>query len=335
MAEPTLSLPGLLDLRYSEYWLLVWGTALLAGCLHWLLARPDRRFGAGHGAARSAGMALMSVPAWMALWSFVDSVSVLVDGGSVLRPISERGLTRIYAYGIVRDVGYLGVGFLLWTLHRGLPTGLRDLAARLRDEGFPMGRSGREGASVLHGYALFPLLLVATVGFNVLLSGFEALQNGDESRVWDNLTVYHVVMISLAAGFTEELVYRVLLLVALQRLLLRLGAGPTPALFGAVAVQAVVFGLAHSGYGTWSHVLLPAAFGVVAGLVAVRFGLWAAVLLHVLVDVYALGAQVFSEAPWFQLLLAWGLAVNLVVAVGVAVWSLARRLPERGGRPTA
>ena len=323
MAQPTLSV--LLDLRYSEYWLLVWGTALLTGIAYHLLTRPDRRLGPGHGAARSAGLALMVVPLWMALWSFVDSISVLVDSGSVLRPISERGLSRIYSYSVARDVGYLGVGFLLWTLHQGLPASLRDLAARLRDEGFPMGRSGREGTSLLHGYALFPVLLLITVGFNVLLSGAEALQNGDESRVWDTLTLSHVVMISLAAGFTEELVYRVLLLLVLQRLLLRLGAGPAPALWGAVGLQAVAFGLAHSGYGTWSHVLLPAGFGLVAGLVAVRFGLWAAVLLHVLVDVYALGAELFSEVPALATVLAWGLALNVVVALAVAGWSLLRR----------
>ncbi len=339
MAQPTallnaLGAPGaLIDLRFSTYWIFVWLSAAATAALYHALARPAATGGRA-APLRSLGLGLMVVPAWMAVWGFVDSISVLADPNSVLRPISPEGLTRIYAHGLLRDLGYLGVGFLLWTAHHGLPTSLHAFAARLRDEGFPLGRRGREGASILHGAAWFPVLLVGTVLVNAALTNAApALTNGDESRVWDNLTVYTVVMVSLTAAFTEELTYRVLLLVAFQRLLLRAGQPERTALWGAVAVQSIVFGLAHAGYGTWIHVLLPTFFGVIAGVAAVRFGLWTAVVLHFLVNVYALGSEVFSEVPWFETLLLWGLVLNLALTLAVGIqWAL-RRTDRRRARP--
>ncbi len=315
-----------LDLRFSEYWLLVWAGAAVTGILYSILARERPP-----GAARSVGLGLMSVPVWMAIWGFVDSISVLTDPNSVLRPISRAGLSRTYAHGLIRDIGYLGSGFLLWTLHQGFPLRVRELAARLRDEGFPMGRSGRESTSSLHGYAWFPVLLLGTIAFNLLIrQAAPALNNGNESDVWANLTLYHVVMISLTAAFTEELVYRVFLLAVLQRILLRVGASARASIIGAVVGQAILFGLAHAGYGTWSHVLLPAGFGIIAGIAAVRFGLWSAIVLHFLVDIYALGAQLFTELPWFAAFLTWGLLVNIAVALGIGLrwaWTNLRPAP--------
>ncbi len=308
-----------LELRFSEYWTLVWLSALAGGVLYHVLARHP-----GRGVARSAGLALMSVPVWMAIWGFVDSITILTDPNSVLRPISRAGLSRVYTRGLVQDLGYLGAGFMLWTLHQGFPRRLSELAARLRDEGFPMGRSGKEGISALHGYGWFPVLLLGTIAVNFFLqNATPALNNGDESDVWANLTIYHVVMISLTAAFTEELVYRVFLLMVLQRLLLRVGLNARLAMIGAMTGQAILFGLAHAGYGTWSHVLLPAGFGIIAGIAAIRFGLWSAVMLHFLVDIYALGAQLFNDIPGFASLLVWGLIANLAVSLGLGLqWVL-------------
>src|SRR5205085_10235048 len=102
----------------------------------------------------------------------------------------------------------------------------------------------------------------------ILTSGFAALRPSGETSQFANLTPYHAIVITVAAGFGEELACRGLLMTALSRRL---------PMWGAVIAQAVFFGFAHSEYGTWIHVLEPALFGLVAGLAVWRFGLWAGI----------------------------------------------------------
>jgi hypothetical protein len=281
----------------------------------------------------AVGLALMTVPLWETLLGIADSFETLVAGGVTLRAYTTHELSRLYSVKIVSDLGYVGAGVLLWCSEDGGLLGQtpRRIARRLSLAGLPMGRRG-EGASALVGYVAFPVLLGATLAASWFLGQFDSLQQSDESSVFDNMTPYHAVLISLAAAFGEEAVYRgvllVLLLAAGTWLARAMGHGEGRVAqvavgSGAVAVQAVVFGFAHSGYATWIHVLLPTLFGLVAGVAAWRFGIWSAIVLHALVDLYAFGAETASSQPWLINTLGALLLVNVAVAVGWAVWKAA------------
>ena len=282
---------------------------------------------------QALGMGLLTVPIWDTLWGILSSFVPLVHGGFVLRPYSRYQLSGLYTYKFLADVGYLAVGFLLYASPRPgtvLSQPPRSLARRLAAERLPMGRLGwlSEGRSALVGLALFPVLLVVTLVANRLVSGVSELNQSDETSLFANMTPYHALLISLAAGFGEELAYRGLLMGWLSRRV------PMAA---AVLLQAAVFGLAHSGYGTWSHVLLPTLFGVVAGAVAWLFGVWASITMHVLVDVYAFGAESVGHFAWvsptLDALFFANLLFTLVAAVYAAAWlanaAEARRIAPR------
>lgn len=368
---------------YAAPWLL--GLAVTGAAL--FLRRPFHQ---------ALGMGIMTVPVWDTLWGILESFGPLLQGGFVLRPYTRHQLSGLYTYKFLADLGYLGVGFLLYaggsswrTFWSQTP---HSLARALAKAGLPMGRwlgHRGEGASMFTGLLFFPVLLLVTYGTNVLLSGFEQLRQSDESSLFANMTPYHALTISLAAGFGEELVYRALLMTglgvawsALARVLgsrgrLALatfallmaavvslglvalaGSGEVPWVFllvlagaavaiallawwlgpmaAAVTIQAVFFGFAHSGYGTWIHVLLPTLFGLVAGLVAYLFGLWAAIVLHVLVNVVAFGLEASVNSPWTIDALGLFLIANLLLTLG---WGIAlgvrwvRRLANEQGPP--
>lgn len=305
---------------YAAPWLLGAGTAVGARLAH----RPWHQ---------AVGIGVMTVPVWDTLWGIIESFGPLLEGGFVLRPYTRHQLSGLYAYKFLADLGYLGLGFLLYA-SGGTWRGFWDLtpqalARKLADAGLPLGRwlGGRgEGASSFAGLLLFPVLLVLTVGANLLLGGIDALRQSDESSLFANMTPYHALAISLAAGFGEELVYRGLIQTGLSRRL---------PMAVAIVVQAVFFGLAHSGYGTWIHVLMPTLFGLVAGLVAYAFGIWAAIVLHVLVDVVAFGVEAIPNAAWVEPVLGTFLLANVLLTV---VWSIAmlvsRLQRSRGAKPS-
>ena len=98
----------------------------------------------------------------------------------------------------------------------------------------------------------------------------------DESLYWRNVTIPLIVMLSLSAGLAEEFLFRGILLTALARRM--------PWVAAALA-QALVFGLVHAGYGTWTHVLGPAVFGLAMAWVARHLGVLVTALLHAEVNV--------------------------------------------------
>ncbi len=256
-------------------------------------------------------VALLTTPVWLTFWNIMASIEVLADPNSVLRAFSQMRLSRLFYRSILSDFGYLGAGVVL--LAR--PGGARNLAAWLRNHGWPTG--GRtETASIRVGFLLFPPLIVVAAMTNWVLYGQQALVNGDETNVWANMTPYHAIFISLAAGFTEEILYRGLILMALTRVV------PT---WVAVVLQAAFFGFAHAGYGTWAHVIGPALFGLFMGFVAMRWGIWAAIVLHVLADVAAFGFDAAANEAWFGTLLTVALLTNLAYAIGAGFqWTLDR-----------
>lgn len=299
---------------YAAPWLLGLGTALAA---RWIARRPWHE---------AAGIGIMTVPVWDTLWGILESFGPLLQGGFVLRPYTRYQLSGLYTYKFLADLGYLGLGFLVyasptWTdFWSQTPNRLASSLVRV---GFPMGRflGGRgEGASLFAGLLLFPVLLLVTVGTNVLLSGFDSLRQSDETRLFANMTPYHALVISLAAGFGEELLYRGLIQTSLARRI--------PILL-AITVQALFFGLAHSGYGTWIHVLLPTLFGLVVGLAAWRLGLWAAIALHFMVDLYAFGAAATANQAWLIPAINTLFLANLVLMFGWVAWWVWKRLQPR------
>ncbi len=283
---------------------LPYDTRLLLSWLCAALLAVGVRYGTKTSWPRAIGIGIMTVPLWLTAWAYVNSIQRLADSGSVLPTYSTWTLSAIWSRSVLVDLGYIGTGFLLAATEgrwRWLEAhGLAGLATKAREMGLPLG--GRsEGASLLWGLLVFPAFILVTWVVNALVYAQPALVNGDETSVWDNMTPYHAIFISLAAGIGEELVYRGVLLVGLLHLLRRME--PRARVTLAVGIQALVFGFAHAGYGTWAHVIVPTLFGLVAGAIAMRYGIWAAILIHVLVDVYAFGLYAAQNAAWFWTLL--------------------------------
>jgi uncharacterized protein len=87
-----------------------------------------------------------------------------------------------------------------------------------------------------------------------------------------------VCLVSLSAGFCEELVFRGYLLPLLRE---QVGV------IGAVALSSLMFGLWHVYLGA-AHVLRTALMGAVfAGIVLLTGHLWIAIALHALIDIYS------------------------------------------------
>lgn len=300
-----------LSLNYDTRLVLSWACAALLGLGLRLLGKfPGRR---------AAGIALMTVPLWLTLWAYVNTIQRLADGGSVLPTYSTWILSSLWTRSTLIDLGYTGAGFLLYAWGQG-PLTVQSLARTAARAGLPMGQRS-EGKSILVGLLAFPVFLFATALVNWLVYSQSAFVNGDETSVWDAMTPYHTIFLSLSAGLGEELVYRGVLLVGLLHLLPKNRWGVA----AAVVLQALVFGFAHAGYGTWAHVIVPTLFGLFAGAVAMRFGIWAAIVFHVLVDIYAFGSDAAANAPWFGVLLAVALLANAMFSGVVSIrWTYRR-----------
>lgn len=263
---------------------------------------------------------LWAVPLIDTFWGIVNSLSVLLDPESVLQPISERGLWLITGRKLVTDLGYLTLGAMVaasggtW---RGFVDAPGRLAGWIARSGVPLGAGEARSASI--GFALFPLLLFATIGADLATRGLDVIRNGQESDVWVHMTVWHALLLAASAAFGEELVYRGVLQTALAKI---------APMWAAITLQAVLFGFAHSGYGTWAHLLAALAFGLFSGFVAWRWGLWAAIVVHFLIDVFAWGPFAAREHPWFGTLLLAILGASLVWSLAVGWTALrGRRVP--------
>jgi membrane protease YdiL (CAAX protease family) len=288
---------------------------------------------------RAVGVGLMSVPVWDLLWQMLDAftpenVRTFITGGPPPPPLSPYRLSSISIYKIINDIGYLVLGFLLWrsdgTLHGIIPDSYRAIARDLARAGFPTGRR-TEGQSMLVGVVAFPLLLAVTYGLTVAAQGIDALRQTDETAVFSRMTPYHALLLSAAAAFGEELLYRGLVLTALRHPFIRQPRQVRALTTGAaIFVQAVLFGIAHSGYGTWIHVILPTLFGLVAGIAAWRFGIWCPIVLHFFVDVVAFGAETYTNHAWFWNLLVVLILANLLFSLAWLAWKGYSRLRPRG-----
>jgi membrane protease YdiL (CAAX protease family) len=301
-------------LDYAQEHVAAWTLALLAG----VVCRVT-----GRSRWRSAGLGLMTVPLWLTLIGILESIAPLVQGGTVLGAASTFDLSNQAISAILRNIGYLGAGFLLWATEGDWRRAdLRPLAREL-GQMVPTWRT--EGRSAAVGAALIPLLALGNHIVFLLTRNLPQINNGDDSQYFTNMTLYHAVLLGAAAALGEELLFRGLLqglLVWGMRGLGRWGVAL------AVLLQAIVFGFAHAGYGNFAHVLFPALFGLLAGALALRFGLWSAIALHFLADFYLFGLEAGSRSAWVLNLVNGIAFANLVLAILLAVQWVRRRLPR-------
>lgn len=278
--------------RFEVRTLIAWTLALAIMLLPWN-ARRNTRIAWG----------LWSVPITLIVLGYLRSIPVLLDGGSVFAPLSERALSFTAMRKLLGTTGYVVAGAIVYGAEsRDLfSTPLASLQAKITSAWrLPLVgdlQSLRVGFGIL-----LPLALVG-MGYEAILYGIGSLVNGQEADAFANMTWYHVVLLSLAAAVSEELVYRGVLQGALHRL--------HP--WFAVGIQGLVFGLAHAGYGTFAHVLLPMGFGLLMGAFRLRWGLMGAILLH-----FGLDALAFSRS----MPLGIGHAILGGSLVAGAAWSL-------------
>jgi hypothetical protein len=100
-------------------------------------------------------------------------------------------------------------------------------------------------------------------------------------------------------------------------------------------LQAILFAMAHGGYGTWVHVLLPLAFALLMGVFVVLVGVWGAVVVHFLIDLYVFGSYVAAGDAVVMvglwLLLSLNAAATLAwLGEGAWRWSRGGAPPWRG-----
>ncbi|MEA3144117.1 MAG: Type prenyl endopeptidase Rce1-like [Thermoplasmata archaeon] len=293
-------------LDYAQEHLAAWTLALLAGAA----CRVTGRSG-----WRAVGFGLMTVPLWLTLLGILASLAPLLQGGTVLGAASTFDLSNQAISAILRNIGYLGAGFILWATEGDWRRAdLRPLAREL-GQIVPTWRT--EGRSAAVGAALIPLLLLGNYIVVRLTSNVPQINNGDDSLYFTNMTLYHALLLSAAAALGEELLFRGLL----QGLLLHgmRGLGRWPSVLLAIVGQALVFGFAHAGYGNFAHVLFPALFGLLAGALALRFGLWSAIALHFLADFYIFGLEAGSRSAWVLNLVNGVAFANLALAIVLAV----------------
>lgn len=258
--------------RYGLSWL---GVILLAWCLRYFARDPWHK---------AIGFALMTWPLWLSCWGFVNTIEFVLNPNSEFRAYTEFELTNIATRGLARKVGYVAAGAIIYTKAWNAES-FGDIKTRLPK--IPMGAwTKTEATSAIAGILIFPFLLAVTIGLNWILYQTPALANGNEENVWMNMTVLLNLGISFQAGFGEELLYRAVLLIGLMRFL---------PIWAAVAIQALIFGIAHGGYGTWAHILLPAGFAVFAGIAVWYTGFWSIVVVHFLIDVYAFSADMHNH----------------------------------------
>lgn len=296
----------------DQYYLGAWFLGAAAAVLATLACRrmtPDwswrRRALAG------LGMGLMSVPGWrVAVLTMPDilrtfcaqgNLDLVIPPGQTLPPSLGYQLSTQVIQTTVAPLGYVILGALCLVAARQpawvrRPTVAGAAAALTRL--VPMGRG--ETRSMATGLAWFPLLALANVVL-LLLTASPSVRTGDDSAVFSRIPLLHVVLLALAAGVAEEVVYRGVMQQGLKGLLRWARVPPPLAVGSAVAIQMVLFAYAHVGYANVQHLLFALLFGLVAGVVVEVWGLWCAIVLHALVDAASFLLSRGDGAAWAAL----------------------------------
>lgn len=256
---------------------------------------------------QSIGLALVLSPFVRMLLNVYVSIDALFVF-TVLEPVSREALWRGIGRTLLYSFAFPAVGLLI--LHNAVPrwksrrAPAKSLPQALAAHGLGPRHSWQRDA--LRGIALFFCIgLAYAVAYGISRLFSPELAGGVESDYWRNITLPLIVLVSVAAGLTEEFLFRGLLLRRLARWL------PWSA---AAVLQALFFGLIHSGYGTWTHVLGPFAFGLGMAWVARILGIVPAMLLHAQVNMVFFAVDVSDVLPSAWALVAALLALNLAAA---------------------
>lgn len=245
-----------------------------------------------------------------ALRASVDLIELapLIGRFTVLQPYPPEVFPRIAQRIVERNLGWPLVGLGAVAVLGG--------AAIARNHLRPLARAGAHWRRELWlGLAIAPLFVLAEGVALLWLAGPGSfLQTGDESALFANATWWHVALLCIVPAFAEELYYRGLL----QGLFDQLLPGPRGA-WWAIGLQGLVFGLAHAGFLTVSHILGPLLFGLAMGYVRSVVGLGATMVCHASVNLFF-----FAVDPGAGSALLLG-AAALVTVVGLGVLAFEAR----------
>lgn len=241
---------------------------------------------------RCTGFALIFAMLWRSIYLSFPDLLVIASGGAVTPPAATSALYRQFFVSVVWDFVYPILG-LMFFLHRvpGIHVPLhwgRQLEGLLRPFGAWVRRSW--AADVAWGSVLFIVDLIAAVILATILAAGATGDVGDDSAVFNLITVDQVFIIAIIAGVGEELLFRGILQSGLHRLV----GTNFLATSIVVLIQAVAFAIVHSGYADLDHVIVPFAFGIFAGYVFRYFGIIPVIMIHVQIDIFAFGASYFN-----------------------------------------
>ncbi|MFA5860354.1 MAG: CPBP family intramembrane glutamic endopeptidase [Candidatus Thermoplasmatota archaeon] len=320
------------QLTTNEYDALVLTLSWIIGFIPIYLRRPNWKWVSGIGLAM-----LISPFVRMAIDIYLTIGALFVF--TVLQPVSQEALwhsvgTRLLWYLVVPGLGLL---LLHGMWHRNAREAGEEI---LRTHGLAPKASWRRDAQ--HGLALFfaiAIAYVAAYGVDRLIP--QTVAGGDETQYWRNVTLPLIILLSATAGLTEEFLFRGVMLKFLSERMPWIAAATAQALF---------FALTHSGYGTWTHVLAPLAFGLGMAWVTRVLGLLPAALLHAQVNVlffaldvapdYVAARGVSGALALGGLVLAmtvasaWALRATKAEAVRSLWRSLRKRFADVGKAPT-
>lgn len=256
---------------------------------------------------KAVGLALVASPFVRMALNFYTSIDALFVY-TVLPPLPRDAMWRSVGRNLVEDFLFPVVGLLL--LHNAFPgwASRRARRGRVPEMLTANGLAPRHswGRDALRGLTLFFCIALAYLGALAIAGLFSPQQaGGDESQYWRNITIPLILLVSGVAGLTEELLFRGILLKRLGRVM--------PWTWAAI-LQAVLFGLIHAGYGTWTHVVGPAAFGLGMAWVARVLGVVPAALLHAQVNIVFFSLDVAHLNPGVYGLLVALALVNVAAA---------------------
>ncbi|HUR68606.1 MAG TPA: CPBP family intramembrane glutamic endopeptidase [Candidatus Thermoplasmatota archaeon] len=253
------------------------------------------------------GVALVATPFVRMMLNIYLSVGALFVF-TVLEPVSREAMWRSVGRDALFDLAFPLAGLLL--AHNAVPgiasrrAPRADIAGALAANGLAPKRSWTRDAA--RGFTLFALIAIAYLGALFLARQVSpTLAGGDESQYWRNITIPLIVLVSGMAGLTEEILFRGVLLTRLGRVM---------PFWAAALAQAIFFGLIHAGYGTWTHVVAPFAFGLGMAWVARVLGIVPAILLHAQVNIVFFALDVAGTVPQAWILLAALAVLNVAAA---------------------
>jgi len=289
------------------------GATALAGALLWL-ARDER-------ACLPAAIAIGAIlyPATDAILDFVH-VAELVGQPTTLEALTPRQLARMPWTIVESNLLVPLTGLALAAALGAQETAWRFLAPFRR-------RASAWSMDLTLGWAAVPLIVAAEgLALAALQGPASFLQTADESALFANATLVHVVLLSVTPAVAEELYYRNLLQGGLETL----WPGARGAWVALVA-QAVIFALAHASYTSLAHLLGPLVFGLGMGALRSIGGLGACMVGHAGVNLFYFSVD--PGAGSAALLVAVGVISVLGLVVLALTWETIRGRIVAGVRP--